>query len=99
MMTPQELDEIEARARAATEGPWTSVFNCRDCDEIHMSSLTNGQLETPCGAVDEKEATQKDREFIAHARTDVPKLVEEVRRLQREVDELQERVSGLKFWR
>lgn len=48
MLTEQDLDEIEARANAATVA-----------------------------------------EFIIHARSDVPKLVAEVRRLQEELDRLE----------
>lgn len=58
MITETELDAIEARANAATPGPW---------DEPGFSALD------AC-----------DARFVAHARTDVPRLIAEVRRLQSE---------------
>ena len=82
-MTNAELDEIEARANAATKGPWfvgqavpglESVSRpdrrniyCGDCSDV-TSAAANIRIE--------------DAEFIAHARSDVPKLLAEVRRLQ-----------------
>ena len=63
------LDKIEARANAATEGPW---FPNRYSDDWEV-----------CGELDDNgnpalvasEAVETDAEFIAHARTDVPALV------------------------
>ena len=56
------LNEIEARANAATEGPWEAHGSL-------ITSLTAG----PGGEV--AEASGQDTEFIAHSRTDVPALV------------------------
>ena len=58
------LDEIEARANAATEGPWDLIGG--------------GEYVTPVGimvAPDDGGVNGADAEFIAHARTDVPALV------------------------
>ena len=70
-MTAAELDAIEQRAHAATEGPWEASAHrtghylviCPDCG-------VRGGYE------------RADAEFIAHARSDVPALVAEVRRLR-----------------
>ena len=59
------LDQIEARANAATEGPW----------EAHGSLITS--LTGPGGEV--AEASGQDTEFIAHARTDVPDMAAALR--------------------
>ena len=59
------LNEIEARANAATEGPW----------EAHGSLITS--LTGPGGEV--AEASGQDTEFIAHARTDVPDMAAALR--------------------
>ena len=67
------LNEIEARANAATEGPW---FPNRYSDDWEV-----------CGELDDNgnpalvasEAVETDAEFIAHARTDVPWLLEQVK--------------------
>lgn len=60
----KRLDEIEARADAATEGPWDLIGG--------------GEYVTPVGimvAPDDGGVNGADAEFIAHARTDVPALV------------------------
>ena len=59
------LNEIEARANAATEGPW----------EAHGSLITS--LTGPGGEV--AEASGQDTEFIAHSRTDVPDMAAALR--------------------
>jgi hypothetical protein len=73
-MTDEELNAIEARANAATEGPWewrrwTNGISAGDHD-VGASCHTF------------------DCRFIAAARTDVPKLVAEVRRLRAENEEM-----------
>lgn len=68
-MTEDDLRTIEARANAATPGPWfgqsTGVYG----DGFHL-----------VGRAPDTAAT--DLEFIAAARADVPALVAEVRRLR-----------------
>ena len=79
------LNKIETRANAATEGPWAPW---RDQDgALHMNGLLmvgNAAAVIPEGeswveGVDVNPIahtyTPEDREFIAHARTDVPALV------------------------
>lgn len=80
-MTDLNLDAIEARANAATEGPWESLdrgdrlvaWRQRD-DELGIAAFDY--------VVPEPMDNADDAEFIAHARTDVPALVAEVRRLR-----------------
>jgi hypothetical protein len=85
-----DLDAIEARAEAATKGPWDvfehycgscTVAQMRSCDKlICVNAHEHGlkpYLSDAANAV-----------FIAAARTDVPALCAEVRRLQERVDEL-----------
>lgn len=71
-MTPSDLAEIRRRVDAATEGPWTNVFACRDCDVLH--------LHYDCE--DKSYATQADALLMTHARTDVPRLLAEIERLR-----------------
>ena len=69
----KRLDEIEARANAATEGPWFPNRYSEDwevCGELD----DNGNP-----ALVASEAVGVDAEFIAHARADVPALVEALR--------------------
>lgn len=71
-MTNEELDAIEARANAASEGPWTAEYDgaILPADSHPPVIYSDGDM------------TDADREFVAAARDDVPKLVAEVRRLR-----------------
>ncbi|MGW7283890.1 hypothetical protein ACWGH4_00065 [Streptomyces sp. NPDC054847] len=76
----QWLAEIEARANAATAGPW-----CTDSWEIYQGteyvpgiSMWIGET---CRGMTSMEQDRADAAFIAAARTDVPALVAEVREL------------------
>jgi hypothetical protein len=73
-MTRNELDAIEARAHKATAGPWRAALVGRLYDRwvIEPDRLAE------CAFGLRK---QQDAAFIAAARTDVPALVAEVRRL------------------
>lgn len=68
-MTEQDLAAIKARADAATPPPWQAIITA----------------ETPSGpewSVDAVHSTREDAEFQAHARDDVPRLLEEISRLR-----------------
>lgn len=73
-MTPEELEAIEARAAAATPGPWRQA--------------RYGGVETADGntlifqAHDLAQFVEADEIFTAHARTDIPVLIAEIRRLR-----------------
>jgi hypothetical protein len=78
------LDEISARAAAATAGPW-----CTDSWEIYQGvvyepgfSLWVGET---CRGTTSPEQDCADAEFVAAARSDVPELVAEVVRLHTQV--------------
>jgi hypothetical protein len=88
-MTPERLTEIELRAAAATSGPWQMLSECppgehhHDWDEIWVGTSDRATI----AVVGERyTAAPAEAEFIAHARTDVPDLVVEVRRLRAERD-------------
>lgn len=71
MLTQEEIEAIRKRAEMATEGPWEVGYDEFDSD----SSVYVGEEEiTPIH--------RYDAEFIAHARTDIPKLLAEVDRLR-----------------
>jgi hypothetical protein len=61
-----DLDAIEARAEAASEGPWSNVDGASSM--IHCEDGYVGTVPFPPNAY-----------FIAHARTDIPALVAELR--------------------
>ena len=78
-MTEQELSEIEARANAATPGPWDInrryiTLNGGDMGRVEYSALG------PSVATDVQ--AMADGNFFAHAREDIPKLIAEMRRLR-----------------
>lgn len=67
------LDEIEARAAAATEGPWQAELSHGDDDSVPITS-PGTDLDNPVAA-----AAIDDALFIAAARTDVPALTKALR--------------------
>ncbi len=69
-MTPAELDAIEARAKGATLGPWEQA------DDFYVIAPA-----APADSPVTGEIQPVNAAFIAAARTDVPALVAEVRRL------------------
>ncbi|MFL6138841.1 MAG: hypothetical protein ACJ74O_13710 [Frankiaceae bacterium] len=73
MSADLDLDAIEARAAAATEGPW-SVTGDGLIDGV-------GKTTGPFGRIfDDLDVRRADAEFIAAAREDVPALVDALRR-------------------
>ena len=87
-MTDQELNEIEARVNAATPGPWIAANR----DEIHDKETRFDEHGARIGATANGIATmdctnvENNRQFIVHARKDVPALLAEVRQLRAERD-------------
>lgn len=83
----EELDDVERRAAAATEGPWKSIVEGRDQDSGDSFVLTSGpDLYVSCSPPQSEEQRIANLDFIAAARQDVPRLVEEVRRLRALLD-------------
>ena len=70
----KRLDEIEARANAATEGPWEA-----DGSAHVLTADNTPAFVARCADPDGSDAGVPDAAFIAHARTDVPALVSVVR--------------------
>lgn len=81
-----DLDAIEARANAATPGPWHDDHEQFEGKELPCVAV--GDFGWVCAgqnvpAYDEdSEQGKADAEFIAHARADVPALVARVRQLE-----------------
>jgi len=88
---PDRLTEIEARAEAATEGPW----------EVARFDYEDGAInwQVWCGAGTDNDKAhgyncddlwapnvRKTSEFIAHARTDIPYLLARLRSAERVVE-------------
>lgn len=81
-MTDLDLDAIQARADAATPGPW-------HLDDEHIGVWTSA-VDAPGGAICEPSDPYprglnhplENMRFVTHARQDIPALVAEVRRLR-----------------
>jgi hypothetical protein len=80
MTITDQLAAIEARAQAATEGPWEFAYYGSGGGLPEGCEVTNGK-----GALD-LGTSKADAEFIAHARTDVPALLAMVREQQARLD-------------
>jgi hypothetical protein len=72
------IDEIQKRVDAATPGPWESRVNGNTVRSYGIISPTR----KICSSISTLTA---DAEFIAHARTDIPFLLSEVKRLESEL--------------
>lgn len=75
---PPDLGAIEARANAASRGPWEHGMEYEQQDPGDYVSTAWGGI-VVCS---DQAPTPADAEFIAHAREDVPTLAAEVRRLR-----------------
>lgn len=74
----EELDRIERRCDAATEGPW---FSERDEVACCIELGECNELGT-CRTIELSGATVADQDFIANARQDLSRLLHEVRILR-----------------
>jgi len=75
-ITRKELETILVRCEAATSGPWQSFIEGRD----HTSG--SSFIRTGRYFFKETATTEKDQDFIAQARQDLPRLVAKVMRLR-----------------
>ncbi|KQU49266.1 hypothetical protein ASG84_26305 [Rhodococcus sp. Leaf278] len=80
-MNGEELAAIEARANAASAGPWqTFTSGVANGDHWYVWDNSTGsiaQISSNDGT--NEESRQPDAEFIAHARDDIPTLLAAVR--------------------
>lgn len=88
-LTDEELREIEQRAELATKGPWVIISIDDVFAYVCFDSLPYKVAEV---------LSLRDAEFIAHAREDVPRLVEEVRRLNSELTRIWEIIDGSSYY-
>ncbi|CAL9668293.1 hypothetical protein SUDANB145_07276 (plasmid) [Streptomyces sp. enrichment culture] len=81
-LTNQQLTDMAAREAAATPGPW-----CTDSWEIYQGTeyepgISEWIGETCRGRIEGLAQDKADAAFVAAARTDVPALLAEIRRLK-----------------
>lgn len=80
-LSERDLDTMERRCRAASPGPWISYVVGRDF-EAGLSYVEVGY----CDVMEVLGASAEDQDFIASARDDLPRLINEVRRLRAELN-------------
>lgn len=76
-----DVDAVQQRADAATPGPWTVELLTRP----YPQRITNGQAVIVAQTYTSPEFPAADAEFIAGARTDVPKLIACIRELEQQI--------------
>lgn len=75
-MKQLDLEAIQKRCDASTPGPWVSHIEGRDHVGGDSVIVTGGEDIYLTGA------TSADQDFIAHAKQDIPLLIEEIDRLK-----------------
>lgn len=90
------LDEAQATADAATEGPWdySPASNGNPADgpthhEVRSSSETDQRAQYPIASTDYDEMGYRDAAFIADARTRLPQAIAALRAVLTEADRWQ----------
>lgn len=85
MLTKQQLEEIALRADKATEGPW-GIADTSDGAWI---------VDESGGIITGTTERLSDANFTAHAREDIPSLLEHISKQEAEIDRLQKQVDEL----
>ena len=80
-MTDLEIAEIEKRLKNASRAPWKSYIEGRD-HESGSNFIMIGEEKNRQNDIELVGATIDDYDFIANARQDIPKLIEEIKRLR-----------------
>ena len=82
ILTETELTLIEERVNAARTNPWRSFVENRDFTG-GSSFIMVGEEHNRLTDIELIGATEADQDFIANARQDIPKLINEIRRLKK----------------
>ena len=104
-LTDEQLNEIEARCEKATKGPWTFEKSCCGSsvwlDVVsgpHSDELFSGETMMPEHEVPpssraavrvQQEQIEANLEFAAHARTDIPALIDSLKAARAEAGQLE----------
>lgn len=81
------ISEIQERAGKATDGPWFRMSS-REGQPIVLAGGGRRVAETPQDGDGRGTQDELNAAFIAHARADIPWLLDEIERLRTENDEL-----------
>lgn len=82
MISSAEIESIRQRCEAARPGPWRSFVEGRDHTSGNSFIMT-GSDENRGDDIELIGATIADQDFIANARQDVPRLLDEIEILRR----------------
>lgn len=99
-MTDEQLAEIEARAEKAFPGPWKHYIDREWHSPDRVIEAANTWVvirDENCEHNWKLGRNEDNYEFIAHARTDIPMLIAEVRRLRAQYEELRDALCS-KAW-
>ncbi len=84
-ISDDELDEIMKRWSATTPGPWKSYIEGRDHESGSDFIMTKSNDIELIGAI-----TSADQDFIANCKQDIPRLVDEIRRLKNSLSKIRD---------
>jgi hypothetical protein len=84
MIAEEELNEIEQRANKAQKSPWKAFIEGRN-HESGSDFIMIGLAENRKDDIELIGATADDYDFIANARQDIPKLINEIRELKNKI--------------
>ena len=99
-MTKEQLAEIRGRVEKATGGPW--IINktddagwcecplCQNEGEVLIENITGDGWKYMIQSCGIGEMVNNNSDFIAHVRQDVPELLDEVERLQSQLQATKE---------
>ena len=85
MISKEELREIELRCEKAQNGPWKAYIEGRDHEsgpDFIMTGTGNNRQKD----IEMVGATVADYDFIANAKQDIPKLINEIRELKKQIE-------------
>ena len=86
-MTENEIATIKSRCEKATKGPWVSYVEGRD-HSCGSNFIMTGCENDRGDDIELIGATVDDQDFIAHARQDIPLLINEIDRLKALIHQL-----------
>lgn len=96
-MTEERIAEIRGREKAATQGPWRAhksfevIYGQKSgCDSTIVCALESEDF-----MYSKERDMQANAAFIAHAREDIPALLDEVERLRAENQVLEKALEDL----
>lgn len=87
-ITESELDRIKERLKGITPGPWKADYGNWEIESENEETSRDSICSfapsdrTRVDGTDNPIHFMDDAEFIAHARSDIPRLIEEIERLK-----------------